>query len=176
MKKLTLTLAITAIFAINAQASNIITFKGEVATQTCIVDVNGSNSQPLVLLPTIAASDLPDVGATAGGTAFKISVTGCIVDTVKDQPIKTVFVANQLTAGGNLKNTGTATNVALQILTGPGGTKVDLTGSVGTAGLVVKKNENAASHEFVVQYVRDGVGMIDPGSVVSTVQYAISYL
>lgn len=175
MKKSTLSaLVLTALFGANAHANNTITFLGEVSDQTCEVAINGATANPTVLLPTVSTADLAAAGSVAGETPFTLSVSGCTINATQALPIKTVFVGNSVTAAGNLGNTGTATNVSLQILDAVGGNAVDLTGVATVDGLNVAAGDSTASHDFAVQYYAEGAATA--GTVVSSVQYAISYL
>lgn len=175
MKKLTLSaLVLTALFGANAHANNTITFLGEVSDQTCEVAINGATANPTVLLPTVSTADLAAAGSVAGETPFTLSVSGCTINATQALPIKTVFVGNSVTVAGNLGNTGSATNVSLQILDAVGGNAVDLTGVATVDGLNVAAGDSTASHDFAVQYYAEGVATA--GTVVSSVQYAISYL
>ncbi|MFT8210809.1 MAG: fimbrial protein [Symbiopectobacterium sp.] len=90
-------------------SDNTISFQGEVADETCEVSVNGNNASPVVLLPTVSASQLNAAGQTAGQTTFDIGVSGCTGD-ADGMTVSTVFVGNQVTSAGNLGNTGTANN------------------------------------------------------------------
>lgn len=90
-----------------AASSNTVQFKGEVSTQTCSVNINGNQSNPVVLLPTVAASKLATKGATAGDTTFTVNVTGCAAAT-SDTAIKTVLAGNNPTTNGNPGNAGDA--------------------------------------------------------------------
>lgn len=175
MKKLTLSaLVLTALFGANAHANNTITFLGEVSDQTCEVAINGATANPTVLLPTVSTADLAAAGSVAGETPFTLSVSGCTINATQALPIKTVFVGNSVTVAGNLGNTGSATNVSLQILDAVGGNAVDLTGVATVDGLNVAAGDSTASHDFAVQYYAEGAATA--GTVVSSVQYAISYL
>ncbi|WP_310608675.1 fimbrial protein [Buttiauxella brennerae] len=157
----------------SAFADNTIKFQGEVADQTCTVSVNGDDSAPLILLPTQPASALTTAGKTAGDTEFAISVSGCTAST-SATAIKTVFVGNNLNSGGRMGNTGTATNVTLRLVDPATPTiPLDLTGQVGSPGLNLAANATSASHNFAVQYYSEGVAT--PGSVLGSVQYAVSY-
>ncbi|HEY4803885.1 MAG TPA: type 1 fimbrial protein, partial [Paraburkholderia sp.] len=98
-----------------AASANTINFQGEVATQTCAVTIDGVASNPTVRLPEVSAGALSAAGSAAGLTTFTIGVTGCTAQ-ASATPIKTVFVGNQVDSNGNLGNTGTAGNVALQLL------------------------------------------------------------
>ena len=98
-----------------AASSNTVQFKGEVSTQTCSVNINDNQSNPVVLLPTVAASKLATKGATAGDTTFTVNVTGCAAAT-SDTAIKTVLAGNNPTTNGNLGNAGDAAKVSIQLL------------------------------------------------------------
>ncbi|EPG6758332.1 fimbrial protein [Citrobacter freundii] len=158
-----------------ADSANTITFKGEVTEQTCEVTVNGVNARPVVLLPSVAKSDLAAAASSAGLTTFTLGVTGCTVDS-NALDIKTVFVANNMTERGNLANTGTAQNVELQLLTDSAGTTpIDLRTGTPIAGITVAAGNTSGEHDFAVQYFSPNGGAT-AGTVVGTVQYAISYL
>jgi major type 1 subunit fimbrin (pilin) len=161
--------------AANADSANTITFKGEVTEQTCEVTVNGVNARPVVLLPSVAKSKLAAAASSAGLTAFTLGVTGCTVD-ADALNIKTVFVANNMTERGNIANTGTAQNVELQLMTNSAGTTpVDLRNAGAVAGITVAAGSTTGEHDFAVQYFSPN-GSAKAGTVVGTVQYAVSYL
>lgn len=173
MKKLALVMACAAFASTSAMAGNTINFQGEVADQTCVVSINGNASTPLVLLPTVPSSSLATAGTTAGQTPFTISLTGCTAST-SATAIKTVFVGNNLTSNGRMGNTGNASNVSLQLVDpATPATALDLTGQVGNPGLSLAANATSASHDFAVEYYSEGVAT--PGSVLGSVQYAVSY-
>ncbi|AHG18612.2 fimbrial protein [Chania multitudinisentens RB-25] len=156
-----------------ALADNTIKFQGEVADQTCDVSINGNASTPLILLPTVSSTTLATPGATAGQTPFTIGLTGCTAS-ASATAIKTVFVGNNLTANGRMGNTGTASNVSLQLVD-PSAPAIplDLTGQTGAAGLSLAANATSASHDFAVEYYSEGTAT--PGSVLGSVQYSVSY-
>lgn len=179
MKKQLLVLALAAVpfLAFAQPAPNTINFQGEVTDQTCQVSVNGNTSDPTVLLPTVPATALTTAGDTAGQTTFTVAVTDCMAPMSTTQAIDTVFVGNLVTAGGNLGNTGTATNVALQLLDPAAPTvPFDLSAASGVAapGLALAEGETAASHDFAVRYITE-TGGATPGSVLGSVQYSVSY-
>ncbi|CNE45377.1 fimbrial protein [Yersinia nurmii] len=176
MNKITLAIALFSASTTVAMAAsnNTITFQGEVTAQTCSVTVNGLDANPMVLLPTVSSTDLDASGKTAGKTTFTLGVAGCASE-VTDIDIKTVFVGSQVTTAGNLKNTGTATNVELQLLKDSTTTTgIDLNSGVAQDGIVLKAGDTSAEHDFAVQYY--ATGKTTPGSVIASVQYAVSYL
>ena len=159
--------------ATSAFADNTIKFQGEVAAQTCEVNINGNPSSPMVLLPTVPASSLAISGDTAGMTNFTVNLTGCTAPSSATD-IKTVFVGNNLTGDGRLGNTGSATNVSLELVDpGTPATALDLTGQTGAPGLKLAVDATSASYDFAVQYYAEGASTA--GSVLGSVQYAVSY-
>lgn len=176
MNKITLAMALFAASttASMAASNNTITFQGEVTAQTCSVTVNGLEANPMVLLPTVSTADLDTSGKKAGKTTFTLGVSGCTADAA-DVDIKTVFVGNQVSSTGNLINTGTATNVELQLLKDATTTTgIDLNSGLAQDGIVLLAGQTSAEHDFAVQYYT--TGLATPGSVISSVQYAVSYL
>lgn len=156
-----------------ALADNTIKFQGEVADQTCNVSINGNASTPLILLPTVAATTLSAAGTTAGQTPFTIGVTGCSA-AENATSIKTVFLGNNLNANGRMGNTGSAANVSLRLIDPVAPTTaLDLTGQNAAAGMVLAAGATSASHDFAVEYFSEG--NVTPGSVMGSVQYAVSY-
>ncbi|WP_197062143.1 MULTISPECIES: fimbrial protein [unclassified Serratia (in: enterobacteria)] len=161
------------VFSTTVLANNTIKFQGEVADQTCDISINGNASAPLILLPTVASTSLATAGTTAGQTPFTINLTGCTAS-ASTTAIKTVFVGNNLTAEGRMGNTGTAGKVSLQLVDPAAPTvPLDLTGQTGAAGLSLAANATTAAHDFAVQYYSEGGAT--PGSVLGSVQYAVSY-
>lgn len=173
MKRMTLALICTVAISASAVADNTIRFQGEVADQTCVVSINGNASSPLVLLPTVPKSALAASGQTAGQTPFAVSLSGCTATTTATA-IKTVFVGNNLTSYGRMGNSGSATNVSLQLVDPASPTTpLDLTGQTGSPGLNLAANATSASYDFAVEYYAEGVATA--GSVLGSVQYAVSY-
>lgn len=174
MKRTALLIAMTAFPAISFAASlNTITFKGEVSDQTCQVTVNGNSGSPIVVLPTVPASALGTAGETAGETPFTIAVTGCTVP-LADLNIKTTFLGANVNVGGNLGSTGTAQNVAIQLLNGAAGTPITLSGMTSVPGLILRTGATSASHDFAARYIATGAST--SGTVSASAQYALDYL
>lgn len=173
MKKLLVMMG-TCVYVSSAYAApdNIITFQGEVTDETCSVAVNGEDATPVILLETVSKSDLAKSGDTAGLTQFDIAVSGC-TGNASGVSISTVFVGNQVTANGNLGNTGDATNVEVQVLDSSG-TEINFTGGHTDANaLDLAANEKASSATYKVQYYATGAATA--GTVSASLQYAVSY-
>ncbi|MGK2889356.1 MAG: fimbrial protein [Candidatus Malihini olakiniferum] len=118
-----------------AASSNTITFKGEVAEKTYEVTINNTNTQPVILLPTITKSELVTEKSSVGLTPFKLNVKGCAVssDAVN---VKMTLFGNNVSAVRNLANMGTAANVELQLLTdSSGSSSIDMRGGALVLGV-----------------------------------------
>ncbi|MFS7221228.1 fimbrial protein [Rahnella inusitata] len=159
----------------SAVSDNTISFQGEVSDQTCEVTVN-SDSAPVVLMPTAAASALTTAGSVAGKTSFDIALSGCTAATTATT-INTMFSGNLVDTAnqGTLTNTGTATNVNLQLLD-TDGSAIDLSSTwTSTKGeLSLAETDTASSATFFVQYYATDAATA--GTVAGSVEYAVSYL
>ncbi|KHJ67546.1 fimbrial protein [Pantoea rodasii] len=165
----------SALFSASAFAAsdNTINFQGEVADETCSISVNGNAASPVVLMPTVSKADLAASGDTAGQTAFTVGLTGCTGDASASTKISTVFVGNNVTANGNLANTGTATNVEVQLVDSKDAV-INLTGGyTGSGDLTLAAGETEASATYNAQYYANGVATA--GTVEASLQYAVTY-
>lgn len=172
-------IAMGVVFGLSSAASvfaasdNTITFQGEVTDQTCAVTINGNAASPVVLLPTVSTGDFAS-STTAGATTFEVGVSGCTADTSGDVEISTVFVGNLVTSSGNLGNTGTASDVEIQILD-TAGTVIDFTSNFnGNGDLTLTSGATSASADYTAQYYTTRTP--SAGSVTASLQYAVTYL
>ncbi|OKP16859.1 fimbrial protein [Serratia fonticola] len=175
MKIKLISLALVAFSSVAlADSANTVQFKGEVSEQTCNVNINGNEGNPIVLLPTVPAADLASPGATAGATEFTVNVTGCNVAS-SDTAIKTVFAGNNPTANGNLGNAGDAQNVSIQLMDSNGTTPLVFATSttVTTSPMTLQTGATSTSQTLSARYYAEGIAT--PGAVLATAQYAISY-
>ena len=175
MKKSLLALALVALpgMVFAQMSDNTVRFQGEVADQTCSVDVNGTASQPVVLMPTAAASALKGVNSITGKTNFSINLTNCTA-AVADTKISTTFAGTDVTTAGNMGNSGTATNVEVQ-LRGSDSKPVNLAnGMTEVPGITLAQGQTSATQDLAVQYISEE-GNATAGTVIASAQYAISY-
>jgi major type 1 subunit fimbrin (pilin) len=181
MKKRINALAVTALFASPGivSAANTISFSGEVTDQTCSVVVDG-NTDPTVMLNSVPVSALTGaVGGVAGETSFTVQLSGCVAPAAASQEHFTaLFQAVNPTENGNLANTasGGATGVALQLLTAPGGTPVNLAGgsAVAAGDIVLDEGQTSTSYDYAIQYVSEAVS-VTPGPVLASLNYTLRY-
>ncbi|WP_130803870.1 fimbrial protein [Acinetobacter ihumii] len=175
-KNLVAMMAVGMMVPVLANAAPTVTFQGEVSTQTCQAEVNGQENA-IVLLATVPESSLASAGATAGLTPFTIAVKDCATAGA-DTQIKTKFLGQSVTAGGNLGNvaaTNPAGNVAIQLTSDAAGTTpITLNGVTSVPGLVLKAGETAANHQFGAQYIAEN-GAATAGAVTGVVEYTLSY-
>ncbi|WP_172119077.1 fimbrial protein [Halomonas hibernica] len=160
----------------SAMAVNTITFDGEVTTQTCTVNVEGS-ADPVILLSSIPQADLDGAVGTPGGeTSFNINLVDCAAGAA-DETYTTRFAAVNPTSTGNLSNTAAsrATGVALQLLNAPGGTPVDFSNGPVDAGTIeLAAGDTTASGTYAVQYISEDAS-VGVGPVTGAVMYTVRY-
>ena len=159
-----------------AMASTI-TFDGEVTDQTCTFSVAG-NTDPIVLLPSVAQSDLAGgVGNTAGETKFTIEVTGCTPSQTAES-FKTVFLAvGPVTTNGNLDNTSAngATGVSLQLFDDAANQAMPLSnGPAEASPFTLEANSSSTSATYTVRYYSESTAPT-VGPVSGAVMYAVRY-
>lgn len=151
-----------------------ITFNGGVVASTCAVTLNGVSASGTVTMSDVALSLLTTPGNTAGKTNFTLNLTGCTTVTLKTL-VNAFFEsgAGVDVTSGNLINTGTATNVDIQLLVAdtmvqiiPGSstqaqpTSISIPGGTGTLA-------------YVAQYISTGTATA--GTIVSSVTYSLVY-
>nr|WP_318381158.1 fimbrial protein [uncultured Enterobacter sp.] len=89
-------------------------FTGEITANACKVDVNSVNKE--VLLPNVNASVFTAAGVTAGDTSFTLDLTDCVIGDPAPTKVKVRLNGAETAAGSKvLANTGTATNVGVQV-------------------------------------------------------------
>ena len=142
-----------------------IEFVGEVSQYTCEPTING-NANGVVLLPTVAATDLAGADSTTGLTNFNINLPG---DCSKATNI--VLNGYNVTTGilGNTAPTATAaTNVGLELLD-PTNAPIVLSGATNVP-VTITNNQVTLG----VQYKALATG-VTAGQVNSTAEYTVSY-
>ncbi|MFJ5160004.1 fimbrial protein [Pantoea sp. NPDC088449] len=156
-----------------AASENTINFQGEVSDETCSIAVNGNAASPVVLMPTVSKSELAKSGDTAGQTSFTVGLSGCTGSSTTSTKVSTVFVGNNVTANGNLANTGSATNVEVQLVDSKDAV-INLTGGyTGDGDLTLAADETEASANYIAQYYATSAATA--GTVESSMQYAVTY-
>lgn len=156
-------------------ADGTITINGEITDTTCSISVNGGAADATVVLPTVSASSLTAAGETAGNTPFSIALSGCAGTALNTASAWFESGLNVDGTSGRLNNTGTATEVQVQLLnsgqdvivaggTPGGGTQndvpVDITGGSGTLN-------------YFAQYY--ATNQSTAGTVTTSVEYTLVY-
>jgi len=169
MKKVSV-LALSLLAAAHISAASAsdgkVTFTGLINSQTCTA------SSPVVDLPPLGTSALTAAAQIAGEIAFSIDLTNCSPTTGN---VYAYFEqGSNVNANGRLNNTGTATNVDLQLLDSAKnlinlGT-ADQTSSAATVPL----SNGQASLPYTARYY--ATGPVTAGSVASSVTFSIVYL
>ena len=135
-----------------------ITITGKVVAQTCTVAGNafGTPASVNVTLPLVLAPVLTTAGSVAGTTPFSIAIANCDPALTK---VQTFFSsgANIDASTGNLNNTGTATNVQVQLLNSSSAV-MPLNGADATAqnSPTANLSSGAATLNYSAQYISTG--------------------
>ncbi len=166
-----------------AQASDgTITFSGQIMTQTCQVST-GTAGSFTVTMPLVTADAttglLQTAGTTAGTTPFTISLTNCPTSPTGIQVASEFSGTNIVTTGtyaGSLANTGTATNVNVQLLNGADSTVINLSGT-GASGQNSEYSTIPSSGSVTLSYKAQylATATAGAGTVNTTVDYTLVY-
>lgn len=174
MKKVQLGLAIIGLglasSTVFAAPDGTVTVTGKIVDQTCTV--GGTSGDYTVVLPTVAKSSLATVATTNGDTKFTINLTACPVGNVG------VYYDNtnpNTNTAGRLNNTGSATNVNIQLLNSAK-TIIDLSKDRTGQNIVtsnVATANGSASLDFYARYY--ATGATTAGNVSTTATYYVVY-
>ena len=155
-----------------AYTSGSVQFSGQVVAGTCSI-VAGDVTKS-VLLPGVPDSALASLGDEAGATPFSLTFEGCTVGDVAYahfSPVKNMANID----GIHVKNTGTATNVALALYEQDGSTPINL--SEARAGEAVGDSAAAPGEDVTLNYVvkYHAKGTATAGTVNGQLMYDIAY-
>jgi len=162
-----------------------ITFNGEITTQTCEAKINGVDN-PLIELPKVRDSALPEVNSIAGLTTFTLGISGCTLAEDGVQKVRVFFhvPSGQSALKGNLDNNtptsnGGAQGVRLQLTQDAEGTQPiplpsNANGTAVSLDLDMELKEGTATHTFGVQYIR--THGIRHGTLAASARWHIEYL
>ncbi|WP_083444805.1 fimbrial protein [Herbaspirillum rhizosphaerae] len=175
MKKTVLAsvLALTSLAPLAAFASDgTINFTGSVTATTCTVSGGSTISKAL---PPVSSTTLGAAGNTTGDTAIQISLTGCAGGSATG--VRAFFESGTgvNASTGRLINTGTATNVDVQLAM-PDNTPIvagAASGSQGT-GPFTALSGGAATLNYKARYYSTGATHT-AGNVIASVTYSIEY-
>lgn len=168
-------LVLTAISTGVVAADGKITFKGEVVTQSCVVEA--ADQSKTVILPKISTVSLTHVGDTTGTTPFSIGLTHCdSSDTIKDVGLS--FVGPNIDLDTNtLKTDGVGTTTAKNVniaLYNQDDSQIMLGGDTTTQNTSYTQitNDKAQLNYFAKYY---STGIVEAGLVETTVDFEIIY-
>ncbi len=155
-----------------ANTSGSIQFGGKVVAGTCSIAAGDVTKS--VLMPGVPNSTLTTSGNEAGPVPFSLTFENCAVGDVAYAHFSPTVNAANLD-GGYIKNTGTATNVALALYEQDGTTAIDL--SQPTTAENVSGSAAAPGSDVTLDYVvkYHATGMAGAGSVQGQLMYDIAY-
>lgn len=178
MKKIVLSAVATAMMSVSlahAASTGTITFNGQLNSNTCDVVVDGQAADATVVLPTIGTNQLSSTGQTAGDTGFTMALNNC-AGTLQTASAFFEAGATVDSVTGRLNNTGTATNVSLQLLDGSSPSRAVIEAgnqSQVSGNSYVNISSGSANLPYIVRYFANGA--TTAGTVVSSVVYSIQY-
>nr|WP_315413578.1 type 1 fimbrial protein [uncultured Pseudomonas sp.] len=157
-------------------ADGTINFTGSLTDTTCTITVGGSVSPSVaaVKLPSSTAAKLAKAGDVDGQTGFNVELSAC-AGTATTAAAIFASGGNVDPVSGNLKNTGTASNVMLQLLDSTSG-KTIKAGDASQMTSTSRVNLNADGATvlpYAVQYFATGAATA--GTVISAVTYSVDY-
>jgi major type 1 subunit fimbrin (pilin) len=193
MKKTLFSAALAVAFGLVAtQACAVdgkITFNGQIIDTNCTVTGGGNasgNGDIIVTLPPVSVSALSTAGDIAGQVPFSLILGGganCTNGKTAALWVEIPSTPNLDVATGALKNTGSATNVEVQMLNGNTQNQINLgINTVVTNGATILANSNqpaatvtgnTATLNYVGQYLATGAATA--GTVTSYLTYSMQY-
>jgi len=154
-------------------ANGTITFNGVLTAPTCTI--NSGTPSFTVALPSTNTAPLVTAAATTGQTNFNINLSGC---GNTPQNVYAFFTGANINATtGNLINTGTATNVEVQLLNGADSSVINLAGASGSQNStqITTNTSGTGTLSYTARYYSTGGVGATPGTVATTVDYTIVY-
>ncbi|WP_158012912.1 fimbrial protein [Salinivibrio kushneri] len=165
------TVVVSLVFSQSANA-NKVRLLGATTNQTCVIEVNGSSSNPVVLLPTVAIDKLLTPSSIAGETWFEFSLRDCIPSQARNVYV-TRLIGEASTEGNLVNSNGSAKNVVLQLMASSG-IPIDIN-DLASVELNVVPEQGNANISIGVRYLSEK-GSATSGSIVSRIQYLVTYL
>lgn len=157
-------------------ADGTINFSGSVSSTTCTISVDGaaSTTPAAIALPSSTAAKLAAAGDVDGLTGFKVELSAC-VGTAKTAAVIFASGGDVDPVSGNLNNTGTATNVQLQLVDSTNGDviKAGESSQLADTSRINLATTGTTVLPYAVQYYATGAAT--SGTVVSSVTYNVDY-
>lgn len=169
----------------SAFAASTVTFKGEVSSQTCTINIAGTtnatvlmSTQPLSSLYTSGTENFA-VGNSSGLTPFTINITGCSTSTTSATTLYPEFLGTSVDTAtyalGNTASTDYATGVGVAIYSDATGTsQIELNGVTKGAALSIPAGTATASTTYSAKYMATSTSPT-AGKVTGVAQYTLTY-
>jgi major type 1 subunit fimbrin (pilin) len=178
MRKLTLSLVALAVgLAGNASYAatglgGTVTFMGAATGSTCVVNGNYSGTGDFtVAMPTVSTNIFTGHGDTAGDTMFTVALTGCSPG-LRNARVQWSAGGN-VSASGNVKNTGTASNLEVQLLNSDGSVIKVGESMEAQNSHSADVSSGAGTLNYIARYY--ATGQVGQGTILGTATYLISY-
>jgi major type 1 subunit fimbrin (pilin) len=158
-------------------ADGTITITGTVSDTTCSINggTAGADASKTIILPTVTASSLGALGQTAGTSQpsdLRFTLSGCSSGTKAIASFENGPQVDQ--SSGNLINSGTATNVEVQLLNAqmaPINITTNSNNQLATDGAAI--TGGTADLKYYARYY--ATGQATAGTVTTSVQFSMQY-
>lgn len=179
MKIKHLVLAFVAMSAANiAMAdSGTINFTGQVIQDSCTTALTGGASATAVTLATVNRTALATSGATANETGFSLNVTGCEGADARGVHFTLTPASFDATDNSLIANTGTATNVGIEVARGTVGssTPYAFAGAAASSGNVAITGATAGTGSLPLTAKYKATGNATAGTVLAALDWTLVY-
>ena len=176
MKRILAPILVTALATLSmpshATTNGTVNFNGNILGNTCTISINGAVAPAVATVNLLPAkdSDLSATGKTTNLTPFDISLTKCVGGTKASAYFES---GSNTDAGGRIRNTGTATNVALELVDSERANAAILTITDQAANQRKSIVNGNATLKYGVRYY--ALGTATTGTVRGAVTYNIIY-
>lgn len=175
-------ITILAYSDLSQASTGTLTFKGELAVNTCDVIVDDQAADATVVLPAVSVNQLTTAGQTAGDTVFVIGLRNCGGPLPFAYPTAAAFFemgpSVDSVTGRLINISGSASNVSLQLRDRySNALAVIQAGNQNQSGNIHHSMNNPSQGSlnlpYIVRYYAES--QVTPGTVVSNVIYSIQY-
>ncbi|MCH7389032.1 fimbrial protein [Acinetobacter dispersus] len=154
-----------------------INFTGQVIQDSCATALTGGASATAVTLATVNRNALATAGDTANETGFSLNVTGCEGADARGVHFTLTPASFDTTNNSLIANTGTATNVGVEIARGTVGTSTPyaFAGAAASSGNVAITGATAGTGSLPLTAKYKATGNATAGTVLAALGWTLVY-
>lgn len=177
IKHLVLVFAAMGVANVAMADAGTINFTGQVIQDSCLTALTGGASATAVTLATVNKTALATAGATANETEFSLNVTGCEGADARGVHFTLTPASFDATNTSLIANTGSATNVGIEIARGTAGssTPYAFAGAAASSGNVTITGATAGTGTLPLTAKYKATGAATAGTVVAALGWTLVY-